>query len=1240
MKRRMLCVLLALVLCAGLLPAAGLAAEAPAATELPVTDSSETAPEGTTPPEGTDASDNTDGATDADTSDDTDTSDTTDDTDTSDDTDVSDDDTDTSGDVDTADDTDSDDASDAVQSVATTASLSDGEGTATTATSITLDVEVTVSAAPQTYTITLDPGVYTVEGTVGSISLQSKQEADASASTPGGSGGGPGGPGPGGQTETVAVGSLLVVNKSAAETYTVTCSVDGTFKIISASNSHLVPTLTPGTSPAETEKCYKCYRFTATEAGTYLLTRPDSQQVTTVRGNLNKLQSYIGTIVLTLNAQETVYFELGGSGTSGSICLYAYKSLQELKTTDTAATSVSDNSLLRAKPAAGWLVLESGAADVRALGEGTSVESFDLGGKKYIYSDGRDLLFTARGSGSLRLRAMTDGDSTAMTAGTDYNGAEFYRFEAATAGDYTVTATDADLYLNGRKLAKNVVSLAAGDVLYVRNRGTSCKIEATTVPSLVIGETFAVESGEKQCRRFTSPTNATYCFYADGVLNDLSAVDHATGSVVYNGVYGWLNTLENQLSSGYRLIEMEAGQTIDFYFAVNSAESSRTVNVTFNTLEGMFPAVELGREYTAEREYCGYRFVPTTTGLYIIQVNEKPEGGRGSELQPIGDMGTELNGTEAVELDAGQTYIIFTREKDAPMKVQAAETFGFTEIVLNTPAESSESTAFYKFTPSKSGFYEIELNGCEGSVYDSTGLQSLNNSSGIGPSHQQPGGVQTCTVVLNEGETVYLIAKRQERGGPGESQNQNQSMSLTVREKSLDDAQRLELNREYKGANALSGDCVFEAETAGMYVLTGGNATVLAENNGNKKTISPALFRLEAGQKAYITFTKGDGTIAHKIVKVQDYETKELALNANTTYEDSGALYRFTAPADGLYMFSLPETGNISWLYLCDMNMRQRTMFMGADVAFRRSFICDMKQGESVYLIPSLVNRNPGAATGGPLPPGMQTDEAVNGTQTVPPAEFRVQAVTVSEALTEIGTYIGTTDADTREAVQELGTDNLTEAMTGSEANEVVDKMGALENAVTDSAVTTDVASESISPRVNVVGAKLNTLTKETVTLRVEDGTERTLPADVDWSEEDAIHLTMDLDGVADTSSLAVPVCITLAVPEGMDPEKVRLVHYGAERTEVLEPIVVYEAEDGVWYARFVVGGFSPFALAELAANDAGGNAGDNAGGNAGGGTQKGRSPKTGDESRLLLWAAVLLLACGGAVLVLKKKHN
>lgn len=176
----------------------------------------------------------------------------------------------------------------------------------------------------------------------------------------------------------------------------------------------------------------------------------------------------------------------------------------------------------------------------------------------------------------------------------------------------------------------------------------------------------------------------------------------------------------------------------------------------------------------------------------------------------------------------------------------------------------------------------------------------------------------------------------------------------------------------------------------------------------------------------------------------------------------------------------------------------------------------------------------------------------------------------VTELLNEIAALNSQTLEKKTAAVKTIGASALRAALQQSES--AVEALGKLEGG---GAAVSNTAS-GVTVR-SIIGAGLNASGGGAVTLTITPGTQQTLPSKINGTG--AIFMNMTLTGVTNASALDVPVCVTFKVPTGMTAQRVRLVHYGDE-TEILTPSVY--TEEGVSYVRFVLDGFSPFALAEI----------------------------------------------------------
>ena len=114
------------------------------------------------------------------------------------------------------------------------------------------------------------------------------------------------------------------------------------------------------------------------------------------------------------------------------------------------------------------------------------------------------------------------------------------------------------------------------------------------------------------------------------------------------------------------------------------------------------------------------------------------------------------------------------------------------------------------------------------------------------------------------------------------------------------------------------------------------------------------------------------------------------------------------------------------------------------------------------------------------------------------------------------------------------------------------------------------------STKISMTGAALNA-SGENVTLAISRPDRNVV---VPGAYANTIQFDFQLDGAEDEGELAVPIKISMPIPEGIDHENLRILHYGADGTvdEVLLPYT-YE-QDGEWYASFVVTHFSTFVFA------------------------------------------------------------
>lgn len=176
------------------------------------------------------------------------------------------------------------------------------------------------------------------------------------------------------------------------------------------------------------------------------------------------------------------------------------------------------------------------------------------------------------------------------------------------------------------------------------------------------------------------------------------------------------------------------------------------------------------------------------------------------------------------------------------------------------------------------------------------------------------------------------------------------------------------------------------------------------------------------------------------------------------------------------------------------------------------------------------------------------------------------------------------TDEQVRDEVQNIGTDNLKDAMLADKNGSVLDSLKKLEKDAGIGAkvsVSSDVAGSFNAKNISVVGAGLNNpeIPGDSITLEVGKP-EQTHVVDAQYDNSLAIQFSMDLGNV-DTSKLAVPVMVKLPIPSHINPEFLVLLHYDAEgRCEEVWPAISYE--NGVYYASILLTHFSDFVLTQL----------------------------------------------------------
>ena len=181
-------------------------------------------------------------------------------------------------------------------------------------------------------------------------------------------------------------------------------------------------------------------------------------------------------------------------------------------------------------------------------------------------------------------------------------------------------------------------------------------------------------------------------------------------------------------------------------------------------------------------------------------------------------------------------------------------------------------------------------------------------------------------------------------------------------------------------------------------------------------------------------------------------------------------------------------------------------------------------------------------------------------------------------------------DEEIRQSVQDLDTDALKDAMLADKGSDgVIDQLTELETAVGGAAPVTvrDEVAIDVN-KVSVVGANLNDAAAESTDpiALVLDKPEKDHVLDAAYDNSVAVSFSMTLDNVEDAENLAVPVKVTIPVPDGVNPNFLVILHYkqNGEIEELMDGIGahVYK-EGGQWYASFVLTSFSDFAITQFA---------------------------------------------------------
>ncbi len=158
-------------------------------------------------------------------------------------------------------------------------------------------------------------------------------------------------------------------------------------------------------------------------------------------------------------------------------------------------------------------------------------------------------------------------------------------------------------------------------------------------------------------------------------------------------------------------------------------------------------------------------------------------------------------------------------------------------------------------------------------------------------------------------------------------------------------------------------------------------------------------------------------------------------------------------------------------------------------------------------------------------------------------------------------------------------------------SNGVADKLQALEALVGGSAtvnVTGDAPEEikDAQKGVSIVGARLNGTAGSAVSLRIDNAETVSAEASINPAQyHNTIPFSMTLEGVnaqEQHQSLAVPVLITLPLPDSINPNFLVLLHETSSGWQEIRPYQVFYNDDLQQFCvRFTVSSFSNFAFAQ-----------------------------------------------------------
>lgn len=194
-------------------------------------------------------------------------------------------------------------------------------------------------------------------------------------------------------------------------------------------------------------------------------------------------------------------------------------------------------------------------------------------------------------------------------------------------------------------------------------------------------------------------------------------------------------------------------------------------------------------------------------------------------------------------------------------------------------------------------------------------------------------------------------------------------------------------------------------------------------------------------------------------------------------------------------------------------------------------------------------------------------------------------SATLQDSLRSILAEAG--DTDIRAAVRGLDRDELRSSMLAD--SDVLDIITQLEEA-TGVSVGVEAAEDFdgfAADKARIVGAALNETAgdAENITLQISRPADTSAVIPELYNQTLAVRFSMELEGVANTGKLAIPVRVTLPVPSTINPQFLVVLHYSADGTpEALDDVDRYIFQDnGQYYVSFVLDHFSDFAITQLA---------------------------------------------------------